>query len=327
MILLSFRVGRISSFASITRRVRSGGFWETRPRSGSNFLPWRSLRSISGRKVYLRSVNMPFPSPYDQHLLLFDNGFNSLFQMPPGINRGYASPRKYRVELDANLATEVWNYELDQSILSPICSSVYEDAPLNYVIDYAFVGGFQATTPYAQLLGLDASGEKVFYYQYSTIFCDTAFNTIPLHLERTSFPTIESRSLNISTRGVVGTDEESLIGGFIISGTDSETVVLRALGPSLSASGPSQTVADPTFTLYDASGAMIATNDDWESDPGASQSQRMDSPRAIQPKPRRFRPWRRERTLLLSPVRILPRALAWWRLMIFRRWQTPGWQI
>ena len=68
------------------------------------------------------------------------------------MNRTYSSPRKYQLNLtdpsageDPGTATEVWNYEQDQSILSPICSSVYEDAPLNYLIDHAFVGGFGTT--------------------------------------------------------------------------------------------------------------------------------------------------------------------------------------
>ncbi|MGI8955427.1 MAG: aryl-sulfate sulfotransferase [Chthoniobacterales bacterium] len=226
---------------------------------------------------------------YDQHLLLMDNGYNSIFQMPPGLNRSYASPRKYQLNLNiANpataspcpptctsspgIATEVWNYEMDQSILSPICSSIYEDAPLNYVIDYAFVGGFGANTPYAQLLGLDAAGEKIFYYQYPTRFCDTAYNAIPLHLERTSFPTVMARNLNISTRGNVGPGDDALIGGFIVTGSEPQTIIFRALGPSLGAMiGNSATLADPNLTIYDSTGAEVGSNDNWEFDPGADQ--------------------------------------------------------
>jgi arylsulfate sulfotransferase len=238
---------------------------------------WHQFPSLAQFAVELTPGSLPpigqhAPSiTFDQNIMVFDNGSGSFFQQPPGETRSYASPRKYQLDLDANLATEIWNFEMDQSILTPICSSVYEDAPLNYLIDYAFVGGSDAETNFAQLLGLNAAGEKVFYYQYPTVFCNTAYNSLPIHLENTNFPTVGPRPLNLSTRGVVGTDEASLIGGFIVSGSDSETVVLRALGPSLSASGLAQTVADPTFTLYDASGAMIATNDDWESDPGASQ--------------------------------------------------------
>jgi len=108
--------------------------------------------------------------------MAFDNGLASFFQQPPGETRSYASPRKYQVDLNANLAAEIWNFEMDQSILTPICSSVYEDAPLNYLIDYAFVGGFITDTNYAQLLGLNAAGEKVFYYGRGCSVCnDTGY--------------------------------------------------------------------------------------------------------------------------------------------------------
>jgi hypothetical protein len=76
---------------------------------------------------------------YDNNLLLFDNGLNSLFQMPPGMLGSFSSPRKYRLDLAARTATEVWNYERDQGVTSPICGSVYEDAPNNY-LSTIFVG-------------------------------------------------------------------------------------------------------------------------------------------------------------------------------------------
>ncbi len=208
---------------------------------------------------------------FDQDLLLFDNGFNSIFQQPPGATRGYASPRKYKLDLDANTATEVYSYEMGQSIVSPICGSVYEDQPHNYIIDYAFVGGFAATTRQAQLLGLDAAGNKIFYYQYSTNFCDTAYNTVPLHLDTTKFPAIHHRAQNISTRGIISSGDHGLIGGFIVTGTASQTLVLRALGPSLADEGVSLPLADPVLTVYDSTGAVIASNDDWQNAANADQ--------------------------------------------------------
>lgn len=208
---------------------------------------------------------------YNQEIMVLDNGFQSIFQQPPGASREFASPRRYRLDLTNKTATEVWNYEMDQSIYSPICSSVYEDAPFNYLIDYADINGLTAQVQYAQLLGLDAAGEKVFYFQYSTTECSTAFSSVPLHLESSAYPVAGPQLLNLSTRGLVGIDETALIGGFIVNGSDPHTVILRALGPSLSSSGLTQTVADPSLTLHDASGATIAINDDWQSDPGASQ--------------------------------------------------------
>ena len=72
-----------------------------------------------------------------------------------------------------------------------------------------------------------------------------------------------SRQLNISTRETVGTGDDVLIGGFIVSGTTPKKVILRGLGPSLSGSGLTGLLQDPTLELHDASGATIFTNDNW----------------------------------------------------------------
>ena len=66
---------------------------------------------------------------------------------------------------------------------------------------------------------------------------------------------------NISTRSSVGTDENVLIGGFIVTGSESKEVIARAIGPSLSLGG---VLADPVLELHDSSGATIATNDNWQ---------------------------------------------------------------
>src|SRR6266498_4470777 len=207
---------------------------------------------------------------YDQNLLVFDNGQTSIFQNPPGEQRNYASPRKYSLDLVAKVATEVWNFPMNQSIHCPLCASVYEDAPLNYLIDYAFVNSrLPGSRTFAQLLVLDAGGQKIFYYQYPTVGCSTAYNSIPIHLENTKFPTVGPQALNLSTRGVVSVGDNVLIGGFIITGTEPKTMVLRALGPSLSGFGLSGVLADPVLKVYNSSRTVIATNDNWQMDPGA----------------------------------------------------------
>jgi hypothetical protein len=204
---------------------------------------------------------------YDQGLMVFDNGEMSLFQSPPGAQRNYASPRKYSLDLAGLVATEVWNYPSNESILSPFCGSVYEDAAHNYLVDYAFVNGTLPPPQYAQLLGLDFLGERIFYYQYPTTSCNTAYNSIPIHLESTKFPTVGPQALNLSTRGLVSVNDNVLIGGFIISGTDPKTLVLRALGPSLSSFGVPNVLRDPVLRVYNSFGTLIATNDNWQSDP------------------------------------------------------------
>jgi arylsulfate sulfotransferase len=139
---------------------------------------------------------------FDQNLLVFDNGQKSNFQMPAGDQRAFASPRKYTLDLVGKIATEVWNFPMNESIHCPLCGSVYEDAPLNYLIDYAFVNsGLPGSPTFAQLQGLDALGDTIFRYQYPTVGCSTAYNSIPIHLENTKFPTVGPQALNLSTRG------------------------------------------------------------------------------------------------------------------------------
>ena len=67
---------------------------------------------------------------------------------------------------------------------------------------------------------------------------------------------------NISTRGLVQTGENVMIGGLIIGGDQPAKVLIRAIGPSLGAAGVEGALQDPTLELYTAQGAVI-TNDDW----------------------------------------------------------------
>ena len=48
--------------------------------------------------------------------------------------------------------------------------------------------------------------------------CITAYNSIPIHLENTNFPTVGPQALNLSTRGLVSVGDNVLIGGFIVTG-------------------------------------------------------------------------------------------------------------
>ena len=77
-------------------------------------------------------------------------------------------------------------------------------------------------------------------------------------------PDTPGRLINISTRMHVGTGNEVLIGGFIIQGDVFKTVILRAIGPSLSNSGLTGALQDPQMELYDSTGALLESNDNWQ---------------------------------------------------------------
>jgi phospholipase/lecithinase/hemolysin len=69
---------------------------------------------------------------------------------------------------------------------------------------------------------------------------------------------------NVSTRGYVGAGDNVMIGGVIIGNGESPIVVLRALGPTLTAAGIAEPLLDPTLELYDENGVVLASNDNWK---------------------------------------------------------------
>ena len=99
-----------------------------------------------------------------------------------------------------------------------------------------------------------AQGRKVADYVYENAFTGN-----------------QSRLINVSTRMRVLTDERVLIGGFIITGSESKRMALRAIGPSLASAGLFGLLADPVLELHAANGSILITNDEWQTDAGASE--------------------------------------------------------
>ena len=78
-------------------------------------------------------------------------------------------------------------------------------------------------------------------------------------------PVVQSLK-NISTMGMVQTGDGVSIDGFTLQGNASKEVVIRGLGPSLIASAGPNTLRDPLIELYDSTGALIGSNDNWKTD-------------------------------------------------------------
>jgi len=70
---------------------------------------------------------------------------------------------------------------------------------------------------------------------------------------------------NISSRLNVGAGENQAIAGFIISGNEPKNVVVRAIGPSLAQFGVRGVLANPALEVHDQTGAVIASNSEWQS--------------------------------------------------------------
>lgn len=84
----------------------------------------------------------------------------------------------------------------------------------------------------------------------------------------------DSEMANISTRGFVDTGDNVMIGGFILGGSSQGSkILIRGIGPSLTAAGITNALANPTLELHDGNGTLVATNDNWKLNDQTQQSQ------------------------------------------------------
>lgn len=84
--------------------------------------------------------------------------------------------------------------------------------------------------------------------------------TIPL-----AFFLAPTGAVNISTRMAVGTGDDVIIGGFIVTGNAPKKLLIRGIGPSLEGIGITGALQDPMLELHGTAG-RLAENDDWKSD-------------------------------------------------------------
>jgi DNA-binding beta-propeller fold protein YncE len=76
--------------------------------------------------------------------------------------------------------------------------------------------------------------------------------------------TLPGKLANISTRGHVDTGDNVMIAGVIIVGSEPHSVIVRAMGPSLTAAGVPNSLEDPVLELRDPNGGLVVSNDNWQ---------------------------------------------------------------
>jgi subtilisin family serine protease len=77
-----------------------------------------------------------------------------------------------------------------------------------------------------------------------------------------------SKLANLSTRAFGGTGPNIIIAGFMLgNNTSDDSVVVRGLGPSLSAFGVTNVMANPTLELRNGDGTLQISNNDWQDSP------------------------------------------------------------
>ncbi|MBI5692066.1 MAG: polysaccharide lyase 8 family protein [Verrucomicrobia bacterium] len=74
---------------------------------------------------------------------------------------------------------------------------------------------------------------------------------------------------NLSTRAYLASRDDTIIAGFVVGGAGTKRLLVRAVGPTLTAFGLTGVLANPRVAIVDGKGAVVAENDDWSSGTGA----------------------------------------------------------
>jgi hypothetical protein len=82
-----------------------------------------------------------------------------------------------------------------------------------------------------------------------------------------SFGAATPRLVNVSARTLSGTGANVLIAGFVIAGPTSKTLLVRAIGPTLSVFGVTGVLTDPKLEVFNSSAGLIQQNDNWGGTP------------------------------------------------------------
>jgi hypothetical protein len=83
---------------------------------------------------------------------------------------------------------------------------------------------------------------------------------------------LASRLVNLSTRASTGTGSQALIVGFVVSGSGSDALLVRGIGPTLAQFGLTGVVPSTQLTLFDSSSTAIASDTGWGNAPVAGTS-------------------------------------------------------
>jgi YVTN family beta-propeller protein len=130
--------------------------------------------------------------------------------------------------------------------------------------DFSAVGAFalpQGSADSAVKLSLPAGA-----YTSQITATDSTNGIVLAEVYDASSGTGGSQLINISSRAFVGEGVNAMIAGFVISGSSSETVLIRASGPALGPLGVTSLLTNPNVLLYDSKANLIDSNSGWGGD-------------------------------------------------------------
>jgi hypothetical protein len=229
------------------------------------------FRPDGTRSTFASGLNIPNALAFDSTGNLFeaDGGSGTIYKFTPvGTKNTFASGLNSPIGLAVDRAGNL--FEVDNG-----SSTIFKFTPDGTKSTFAsgLSGPFDLAFDSAgNLFEADAGSGTIFIFTPSKFpFVTGAGQPVGLAFEPT-----RHQFLNVSTRALVGTGDNVLIGGFIMNGNGQvdDVAVVRAIGPSLTAFGVAGALQDPTLELRAEDGTLIATNDNWKtrSDGGSQQA-------------------------------------------------------
>jgi parallel beta-helix repeat protein len=184
-----------------------------------------------------------------------DNGPAIIFTNPTYVNNGQAAPAitiAFIAHGNASIQGNVHSSPNTEMLIQ-----VFADSQSLATSRQTYLGSTRVTT--------DGNGDATFAAIFPISVSNVELNTTAT--DAAGNTSVFSRNpaylLNLSARADVGVGENALIGGVIMKWGQ---VILRGMGPSLTASGVTNALPDPTLEMHDHSGAQTF-NDNWKDDP------------------------------------------------------------
>ncbi|MBS0633362.1 MAG: esterase-like activity of phytase family protein [Verrucomicrobia bacterium] len=175
---------------------------------------------------------------------------------PGGVLAAGLTPAQRTVLVDVNDATQLAKFGLHNGPLDDANNLSEKWEAL------ALVPAYDAAAPndYFLFVGNDNDFLTTAGYQDGGSYNAGGDNDSMILVYRLTLP---GRLLNLSSRAQTGTGENVHIGGFVVNGPKPKTLLIRGVGPALAGMGVTSPLADPSLRLYNAAGALVASNDNW----------------------------------------------------------------